>query len=58
MNHTETQIPFFARFLESQKRNDQEAALQQARQWSEAGPTNPFADSPVTEKWPSDMEDV
>jgi hypothetical protein len=58
MSHTETQIPFFARFLESQKRKDQEAALQQAGQRSEFGPTNPFADSPFTEKWPSDMEDA
>jgi hypothetical protein len=55
MYHTESKQPFFARFLETQHKQDTTQQLND--QWPFTGPTNPFKDGPHTDKWPSDGDD-
>jgi hypothetical protein len=57
MNQQDLQQPFFARFLESQRTQEQNNTEQNIDPWPIPFPTSPLKDA-LTDKWPSDWEDV
>ena len=57
MNQQELQQPFFARFLDSQHKQEEYHSEQQADPWPIPLPTSPLKDA-LTDKWPSDWDDI
>ena len=57
MNHTEPQKPFFARFLESHNKQEQDGTRQLTSPLFDPEPSHPFKDGPYTDKYPSDGDD-
>jgi hypothetical protein len=58
MNHTEPKQPFFARFLETQNKKDQDGSLQLTNPLFDSEPTLPLKDGPYTDKYPSDWDEA
>jgi hypothetical protein len=56
MQHNKQLQPFFARFLETQHK-EQYAAQESNIPWPFPIPSSPFKDGPHTDKWPSDGDD-
>ena len=57
MNQQDLTQPFFVRFLETQKMQEQNSSERFIDPWPIPLPTTPLKDA-LTDKWPSDWDDV